>query len=34
MTTFISLLNDNDTTIIRNIATYIEVYRNDSNNLL
>ena len=35
--TFISLLNDNDTTNIRNIATYIEeglAYRNDLKNLL
>ena len=37
MKTFISLLNDDDTTNIRNIATYIEealAYRNDLNNLL
>ena len=37
MKTFSSLLNDNDTTNIRNIAPYIQealAYRNDLNNLL
>ena len=37
MKTFLSLLNDNDTTNIRNIATYIDealAYRNDLHNLL
>ena len=37
METFISFLNENDTTNIRNIATYNEealAYRNELNNLL
>ena len=37
MKIIISLLNDNDTTNIRNIATYFEealAYRNDLHNLL